>query len=189
MGARFDPFEEEVRGALAGVDGALRGCAYMDGGEGGGRLREMARRGGCSLSLLFHNIRSARGPGLELFEAELRRWSVQWDVVGLAETWLDEESEARLAVEGYGAVCASRRERSGGGVALLIRDGLTYKERPDLGVFSEGVFESVFVEIIRGRGRRNDIVGVVYRPPGGQMGVFNTEMARVLGKLQGGLVT
>ena len=28
MGARFDPFDDEVRGALAGVDGALRGCAY-----------------------------------------------------------------------------------------------------------------------------------------------------------------
>ena len=83
------------------------------------------------------------------------------------------------------AVCASRSGRSGGGVALLIRDGLTYRERPDLGVFKEGVFESVFVEIVRGGGRRNDVVGVVYRPPGGQMGVFNTEMAQILGKLQG----
>ena len=45
-----------------------------------------------------------------------------------------------------GAVYASRKERSGGGVALLIKGGLTYKERPDLGVF-EGLFESVFVEI------------------------------------------
>ena len=38
MGSRFDPFEEEVRGALAGVDGALRGCAYMGGDEVGGVL-------------------------------------------------------------------------------------------------------------------------------------------------------
>ena len=117
----------------------------------------MAREGGCALSLLFHNIRSARGPGLELFEAELRRWSVQWDVVGLAETWLDEESEKTLSVRGYGAVCASRSGRSGGGVALLLRDGLTFRERPDLGTFIEGVFESVFVEIVRGgtQGGRN----------------------------------
>ena len=35
MGVRFDPFEEEVRGALAGVDGALRGCAYMGGMRSG----------------------------------------------------------------------------------------------------------------------------------------------------------
>ena len=70
-------------------------------------------------------------------------------------------------------------------MALLLREGLTYRERPDLGVFEEGVFESVFVEVIRGGGRRNDVVGVVYRPPGGEMGVFNTEMARVLTLLRG----
>ena len=32
--------------------------------------------GGCSLSLLFHNVRSARGGGLELLEGEMRRWGV-----------------------------------------------------------------------------------------------------------------
>ena len=122
------------------------------------------------MSVLFHNVRSAKGPGLELLEAELRRWGVMWDVVGLAETWLDAESEKGLCVGGFGAVCASRKRKSGGGVALLVRDGLTYRERPDLGTFTEGVFESVFVEIVRGGGRRNDIVGVVYRPPGGDVG-------------------
>ena len=66
---------------------------------------------------------------MELLEAEMRRWAVQWDVVGLAETWLDGESEKGLSVRGYGAVCASRKKRAGGGVALLIRDGLAYRER------------------------------------------------------------
>ena len=66
---------------------------------------------------------------------------------------------------------------------MLVRDGLTYRERPDLGTFDEGVFESLFIEIVRGGGRRNDVVGVVYRPPGGDIGGFNTEMARVLGLL------
>ena len=85
-------------------------------------MRQVARSGGCSLSLLFHNVRSVKGPGLELLEGELRRWQVQWDVVGLAETWLDEESEKGLAVGGFGVVCALRSKK---GVALLIRDGLT----------------------------------------------------------------
>ena len=75
--------------------------------------------------------------------------------------------------------------REGGGVALLLRDGLTYKVRPDLGVFREGVFESVFVEIVRGGGRRNDVVGVIYRPPGGDIGEFSSELARVLSLIPG----
>ena len=185
MGLRFDPFDSETGAVLREVDSTLRGCAYLGGDEVGGRLRDVAREGGCALSLLFHNIRSAKGPGLELLEAEMRRWSVQWDVVGLAETWLDEESEKTVAVEGYELVCASRSRGKGGGVALLVRDGLTYRERPDLGTFDEGQFESVFIEIIRGRGRRNDVVGAVYRPPGGNIKGFSDEMARVLGKLRG----
>ena len=55
-----------------------------------------------------------------------------------------------MSVEGYGAVFALRRERRGGGVALLVRDGLTYRERSDLGIFIEGEIESLFVEIVRG---------------------------------------
>ena len=81
-----------------------------------------------------------------------------WDAVGLAETWLDAEGEKRVGWSGYGVVCASRKESGGGGVAVFVRDGLTYRERPDLGTFTEGVFESVFVEIIRGGGRKNDIL-------------------------------
>ena len=61
---RFDPYDDEVRGALGGAGAALGGCAYTGGDGVGGRLRDMAKRGGCSLSLLFHNIRSAKGPGL-----------------------------------------------------------------------------------------------------------------------------
>ena len=185
QGLRFDPFDDEVRGVLGGLGSTLAGCAYRGGDEVGGRVRGFARDGGCSLSLLFHNVRSAKGPGMELLEAELRRWGVQWDVVGLAETWLDEESEKGLVVSGFGAVCASRKGKGGGGVALLVRDGLTYRERPDLGVFTEGEFESLFIEIVRGGGRRNDIVGVVYRPPGGELGRFNEGIARLTAQMRG----
>ena len=73
---------------------------------------------------------------------------------------MDAESEKGMALAGYGAVCALREMKGGGGVALMIRDGLTYREWPDLGTFDKGVFESVFVEIIRGGGRRNDVVGL-----------------------------
>ena len=143
-GLRFDPFGEEEREILNRLDKAVKGCKYQEGEEISQRLKTFASGSGCSLSLLFHNIRSARGPGLELFEAEIRRWGVPWDLIGLAETWLDAESEKLLNVKGYNAVCASRKAKSGGGVALLIKEGLIYRERRDLGCFREGIFESVF---------------------------------------------
>ena len=185
QGDRFDPFGEEERRALKDLDGVLRGCKYTRGGEVAGRQKEMGKKHGCSLSLLFHNIRSARGPGLEMLEAEVREWGVQWDIIGLAETWLDSTSEKYISVKGYTPICASRKHKSGGGVAILLKDGLTYRERTDISVFSEGVFESVFIELIRPGEGRNEIVGVVYRPPGGSINEFNDEIASLLPKLRG----
>ena len=114
-GLRFDPFDDDVRGVLGAIDGTLRGCGYREGGEVAGRHADFARDGGCSLSLMFHNVRSAKGKNLEMLEAEIRRWQVSWDVVGLAETWLDAESEALVSLGGYSGVFASGRERPGGG--------------------------------------------------------------------------
>ena len=49
------------------------------------------------------------------------------------------QSEKRVGLSGYGVVCTSRKEK-GGGVAVFVRDGLTYRERSDLGTITEGVF-------------------------------------------------
>jgi hypothetical protein len=110
-------------------------------------MAALASDGVCSMSLLFHNICSAKGANLELLEEEMRRWTVPWDVVGLGEAWLDAESEKRVGRGGYVVDCASRQDKRGGGVELFVREGLTYKMRPDLGIFEEGDFESIFIEI------------------------------------------
>ena len=177
---RFDPFDEEVRGALKEIDNALKGCSYVGGDEVGDKLKSVAKNGGCSLALLCHNIRSAKGPGKELLEAEMRRWGVPWDIVGLTETWLDEESEKRFCLQGFKAVCASRRDKGGGGVAILIREGLVYRERRDLGTFKEGIVETLFIELVGRGGQKNDIIGIVYRPPNVDIRVFNNEMTEIL---------
>ena len=54
-----------------------------------------------------------------------------------------------------------------------------------MGTFDEDLFESVFVEIVRSGGLRNDIVGTVHRPPRGDLRGFKAEMARVLQPLHG----
>ena len=42
-----------------------------------GRYKTLATENGCSFSMLFHNIRSARGPGFKLLETEIRQWGVK----------------------------------------------------------------------------------------------------------------
>ena len=182
---RFDPFGDEEKEALKDLDQTLKRCSYTGGDEMATRFQEMAKKEGCSLAMMCHNIRSARGPALELLEAELRRWKVSWDLIGLTETWLDADSEKLMRIAGFTQVCASRKVKSGGGVALLVREGLIFRERPDLGVFIEGFIETVFVEIVRGGNLKNEIIGVVYRPPGGDLAIVNEELGRVLTKTRG----
>jgi hypothetical protein len=103
----------------------------------------------------------------------------------LSETWLDVESVKRVELEGYGVECASREEKGGGGVALFVKEGLTYKTQPDLGISKKGEFELVFIEMDRGWGRRKDVIEVVYQPPRAALSVFNERMVQLLGNLGG----
>ena len=54
-GLRLNPYDDEVREAIGGAGMALGGCAYTGGDEVMGKLRDMARVGGCGLSILFLN--------------------------------------------------------------------------------------------------------------------------------------
>ena len=55
------------------------------------------------------------------------------------------------------------KNKKGGGVSILIREGISFKHRGDLEVFEEGQTESVFIEILRKNGRRI-ILGSLYQP-------------------------
>ena len=52
-GLRLDPYDEEVRRALGGAGMALGGCSYTEGDEVVGKLKGLAKTGGCGLSLMF----------------------------------------------------------------------------------------------------------------------------------------
>ena len=53
-------------------------------------------------------------------------------MVGLAETWLDEESEKGLAMAGYGVVCASRRKSGSYYVLLKVEVYLSLSTQQEL---------------------------------------------------------
>ena len=54
-----------------------------------------------------------------------------------------------------------------------------------MGCFKEGIIESVFAEIIRGNNRKNEVIGTVYRPPGGDMNEFNKGVDQILSQTRG----
>ena len=75
--------------------------------------------------------------------------------------------------------------RSGGGVFIFIQDSLEYFIREDL-CHQNNSIESVFIEIDKTQlGKdKNVIIGVVYRPPNGDIDLFNTYMSELLSKIK-----
>ena len=85
------------------------------------------------------------------------------DLLGLSESWLVESMDnSSLVFPGYSVTRRDRTGRSGGGVAILCHNSLSVEP---MTVPSAGSpLESLWIQLT---GRRQIIVGVVYRPPSG----------------------
>ena len=104
---------------------------------------------------------------LSLFLSTL---SMQPSIIGISETWLNDDSPQPLCnLDNYEFINKNRKNKRGGGVDLFIRSDIRYKRRPDLKVNNVSI-ESVLIEIQN----YNSIIlfGVIYRPPGQQTDDF-----------------
>ena len=128
------------------------------------------------LSLCHVNIRSAR-KNLGAFENYLNILKHEFTVIALTETWLNDNDCDLYGLSGYKVIGRHRVNRTGGGVAVCIRDHVSFRERPDLSSSTED-FETVFIEIEKGNQQnvRNVLIGVIYRPPNQDILLFNEKL-------------
>ena len=97
---------------------------------------------------------------LTLFLSSL---TLKSSVIGLTETWLNENSSLDMfKMTDYAFISNSRKSKRGGGVGMYIRNSVKYKRRPDLDAYSSSS-ESIFIEV--DLGRQKILIGTVYRPP------------------------
>ena len=87
------------------------------------------------------------------------------DVLLLCETFLNQHNFDNITFPHYDIISEYRKNKSKGGVSIMIRDTLRYQKRDDLKIFDEGVFESLFIELPR-KSECNIVIGEVYRVPG-----------------------
>ena len=103
------------------------------------------------------------------------------EVILLCETWLNEGSP-NINILGYNLEKENRIGKKGGGVAVLIKENLKYKPRPDLRIKSENAqTETCFVELKGTEG--NVILGSLYRPPNTPVKEFIDSYINILSKL------
>ena len=65
---------------------------------------------------------------------------------------------------------------------MFVSDNLDFRIRTDIHAYEDEVMESLLIEIVRPH-ERNDIVGIIYRPPNQNVNDFLIRMNDVLGKI------
>jgi len=119
---------------------------------------------------LFHWNARSLNKNFESFELLLS--SLQhfpFSAIGITETWLHHNSPDLFNIDNYKLFRSDRKNGRGGGVALYMYKQLHVKIRTDIHI--EGC-EDLFVEIKNVK-HKNQIVGVMYRPPGNIVNGFS----------------
>ena len=130
------------------------------------------------LALIHMNIRSLSFHFDELVST-LACLKLNFDVIGVSETWDSFENPIKMNVEIPGfCYFSSQSHTQNGGVALYIKSSLTPIPRPDLGKNSTD-YESVWVEI-ENRNGKNYLFCYVYRHPSSNIDIFCDYLQEVL---------
>ena len=134
---------------------------------------------------LFHlNIRSMK-QNLPQLNAYLDAVGFPFTIIGLSETWLQNHNCTLYGLNGYSLIENHRENKTGGGVGILLKDSVSYIRRSDLDHFDD-IYESIFIELDHDQlgVSKNVVIGVVYRPPGTDITVFNESFNILLGDIQ-----
>lgn len=136
-----------------------------------------------SFSMIHWNIRSAPR-NLDSMDSYLQNINIKFDIIGLSETWFNENNIDRYHLEGYVHEHNYRKEKRGGGVSLFIKNNVNYKPREDLNVLC-GSVEALFIEVSKDviGCNKNIVLGCIYRPPDSNIEQFIKNISDVFNVL------
>lgn len=139
-------------------------CSYYD-AESFNTLRYNVEN---TLKIIHINIRAANS-NFDEFLLFLSSLKTKFSIIVLTETWLNHGREW-VDIAGYRSYHSVREGKRGGGVTILVDEGLVFELCDSLSVI-DPLFETCAVEM-RSRNSRFIVLGV-YRPPGNSIHEFN----------------
>ena len=166
---KFNPLLSELNENFSLCKDLAINCEYFSEGNFNKMLADCSNHlnlnNNCeNLALLHLNIRSI-SEKLDKFSNSLGSLALDFSVIGITETWLDN----------------SRVHRDGGGVSFYLAEYLKLKNRMDL-TFVNDCAESLFVEVIR-QTEKKIVIGVIYRPPDRNLNEFIGELDQLLSRI------
>ena len=115
-----------------------------------------------TMHLNIHSLPS-KYEQLQLIIRRLNETRIELDYILLCETFLNDNNQKLYNIDGYEMITRNRITNTKGGVAIYLRNNVTFKRRDDLEINIDGVFESIFIETTLNNTKT--IVGEIYRIP------------------------
>lgn len=113
-----------------------------------------------SLVMLYFNARSIKNK-IEELDCILSQIKTTVHLIAISETWLSDEDNTCLSVKNYSTITSSRKNRSGGGVALLVHKSVNNFDCID--TYSDDFLNSLSVKIFFNNS--DFLINVCYNPP------------------------
>ena len=138
-----------------------------------------------NLIIMQLNIRSLLSHQQDLCQLirSTERKNSRIDIVLLCKTFLGKNTQQMVKIPGFTHVSNYRKNKKGGGVTILIQEGISYRRRTDLDVFDEGLTESIFIEV-RSKNGKQIIFGSLYKPPNVDINQFSEHLSSITNKVR-----
>jgi len=132
---------------------------YLDSDSKSGHSKTLNR---CILKVIHLNIHSLPDK-FDKLKLLLISTKLDPDLILLCETFLNDKNQNLYQLIGYQFISKPRVNKACGGVAIYVKNELNFKMRNDISPHTEGIFETIMIEIINKEKRY--IIGEIYRPP------------------------
>ena len=106
---------------------------------------------------------------------------IDFQIIGVRETWLNDITCKLYDMENYEISEQHRPSKTGGGVAIFLKNCIKFVRRNDIEIFNE-YCEFIFVEIEKSvfGTEKNILIGVIYRPPHSDLVTFTDIMKNIV---------
>ena len=138
------------------------------------------KNSGNAITVMHLNVRGLQSKidDLKLLVHALNLEGIQVDAIMLCETFMKHDTTPLMHIDGYQLISNPRTHRKGGGVAIYIRDGLTFHKVDQMSLVKDGVLETIFIKTkLHGE---NVMLGEFYRIPGRPLMDCKTQLDPIL---------
>ena len=133
-------------------------CSYLD-------INSISEISNANLSILSLNIQSLPAKYNEFTDliSNLSALNFSPDFLCLQEIWQLPDPSLFPLTNYQNIVINSRNTARGGGVGIYVKNDIVFANLPQYSIFSERIFESIFIEV-SSEDNKKFVIGSVYRP-------------------------